>query len=135
MTFEEIQARVNTLSDQLAESGKLMPTASLEIKANADCIAMLRWAQAGETFPDQFHFARAATPEAALEKAVAWIAELPSPRETAIAHALTLSAKALEAARAADLDTDGALGANFVARLEDMVKRISSNALTDRSGS
>ena len=131
--FETMTATCDELAKLMADRGIITPSAAIEARSgHRTARVMLNFAtQARSSHADQYEFISGDTIEEAVEKAEAWVMAQPTADERALQDALKLTAKALEASRKAGLDTGE--GAAFVAQLEAMMKRLSENAITDKS--
>ena len=130
--FEQAKLACDGLAALMLERGFKMPQVNLEIRSNVtQARILLRYGKADSSYPDQYQFCSADTPAEVVEKAEAWIMAQPTAEERKRKDALELTAKALEAARDAGMDTGE--GAAFVTQLEAMMKRLAENAITDQS--
>ena len=130
--FETMTASCDELAKLMADRGIVTPSAAIEARSgHRTARVMLNFAEATSSYPDKYEFIGGDTIEEAVEKAEAWVMAQPTADERALQDALELTAKALEASRKAGLDTGE--GAAFVAQLEAMMKRLSENAITDKS--
>ena len=130
--FETMTATCDELAKLMAGRGIKTPSAAIEARSgHRTARVMLNFATASSSYADQYEFLSGDTIEEAVEKAEAWVMAQPTADERALQDALELTAKALEASRKAGLDTGE--GAAFVAQLEAMMKRLSENAITDKS--
>lgn len=123
--FKPLQASLDHLATRMTEMGMKGPSAQVtftsgeEVKVFTHCKksdAKYDWETDIEVF-------RGKTVEAAIAKAAKWIEEQPSPEETARKRAVAAMAKAIEAAREANVE------AEFLNPLLTMMKRLSENAL------
>jgi hypothetical protein len=127
-TLEMLTGMCDRLADQMMEKGLITPAASLEVRSGRPGARLcMNWALPGENWPSEYEFLSGETIALAMAKGLEWIAQKPTGQEKALKDALDLTAKALEASRKAGLDTGE--GAAFVAQLEAMMKRLSSNAI------
>jgi len=125
-------ASCDELAKLMADRGIVRPSAAIEARSgHRTARVMLNFAEATSSYPDKYEFIGGDTIEEAVEKAEAWVMAQPTADERALQDALKLTAKALEASREAGLDTGE--GAAFVAQLEAMMRRLSENAITDKS--
>jgi len=130
--FETMTASCDELAKLMADRGIVRPSAAIEARSgHRTARVMLNFAEATSSYPDKYEFIGGDTIEEAVEKAEAWVMAQPTADERALQDALKLTAKALEASREAGLDTGE--GAAFVAQLEAMMRRLSENAITDKS--
>ena len=130
--FETMTASCDELAKLMADRGIVRPSAAIEARSgHRTARVMLNFAEATSSYPDKYEFISGDTIEEAVEKAEAWVMAQPTADERALQDALELTAKALEASRKAGLDTGE--GAAFVAQLEAMMRRLSENAITDKS--
>jgi len=130
--FETMTATCDELAKLMADRGIVTPSAAIEARSGHHTASvMLNFAEATSSYPDKYEFFSGDTIEEAVEKAEAWVMAQPTADERALQDALELTAKALEASRKAGLDTGA--GAAFVAQLEAMMRRLSENAITDKS--
>lgn len=129
--FENMKATCDELAKLMADRGIITPSAAIEARSgHRTARVILKFAEAGASYPDQYKFLTGDTIEEAVEKAEAWVRAQPTAEDRAIQDALELTAKALEASRKAGLDTGE--GAAFVAQLEAMMQLLSENAITDQ---
>jgi hypothetical protein len=129
MTLEQIQKRINVMPARMAEKGLAEASADCSLKANAGGHIYLNWRRPGSTrsFDTECQFLDfdgIASISDALDKADAWIASLPSKDEAERDEFLKLVATAVDFGRARGFD------AEMINPLTDMMKRISSNAIT-----
>jgi len=130
--FKKMTATCDELAKLMEDRGIITPSAAIEARSgHRTARVMLNFATASSSYADQYEFLSGDTIEEAVEKAEAWVMAQPTADERALQDALELTAKALEASRKAGLDTGE--GAAFVAQLEAMMKRLSENAITDKS--
>lgn len=130
--FEQAKLACDGLAELMAERGIPTPNAALEVRSHTtQARIMLNFSGLNSSYADKYEFFTADTPAEAVEKAEAWIMAQPTAEERKRKDALELTAKALEAARDAGMDTGE--GAAFVAQLEAMMKRLAENAITDQS--
>lgn|GEM_PF-4551524 len=130
--FKKMTATCDELANLMADRGIITPSAVIEARSgHRTARVTLNFATASGSYADQYEFLSGDTIEEAVEKAEAWVMAQPTADERALQDALELTAKALEASRKAGLDTGE--GAAFVAQLEAMMKRLSENAITDKS--
>jgi len=130
--FETMTATCDELAKLMEDRGIITPSAAIEARSgHRTARVMLNFATADSSYADQYEFISGDTIEEAVEKAEAWVMAQPTADERALQDALELTAEALEASRKAGLDTGE--GAAFVAQLEAMMKRLSENAITDKS--
>ena len=130
--FETMTATCDELAKLMEDRGIITPSAAIEARSGLRTARVrLNFATASSSYADQYEFLSGDTIEEAVQKAEAWVMAQPTADERALQDALELTAKALEASRKAGLDTGE--GAAFVAQLEAMMKRLSENAITDKS--
>jgi len=130
--FENTKASCDELADMMAERGMVTPTVELHVRSHtARAVILVNFGAVAGLYCADYKVFTGDTPTEALEKAKAWVLDRPTAQESARNNALALTAKALEASRAAGFDT--AEGIAFVAQLEAMMKRLSENAITDQS--
>jgi len=130
--FKKMTATCDELAKLMEDRGIITPSAAIEARSgHSTSRVMLKFAEATSSYPDKYEFISGDTIEEAVEKAEAWVMAQPTADERALQDALELTAKALEASRKAGLDTGA--GAAFVAQLEAMMRRLSENAITDKS--
>lgn len=130
--FKAMVAANNDLASLMMARGFKMPSAAIEAKSGIDTARVcLNWAEPGADYANRYKFCYSETVTGALEKAQAWIMAQPTAEERAAQAALKLTAKALEAVREAGLDTGE--GKALLARLEDLMARLSENIITDQS--
>ena len=130
--FETMTATCDELAKLMEDRGIITPSAAIEARSgHRTARVMLNFATASSLYADQYEFLSGDTIEEAVQKAEAWVMAQPTADERALQDALELTAKALEASRKAGLGTGE--GAAFVAQLEAMMKRLSENAITDKS--
>lgn len=120
--FENMKATCDELAKLMADRGIITPSAAIEARSgHRTARVILKFAEAGASYPDQYKFLTGDTIEEAVEKAEAWVRAQPTAEDRAIQDALELTAKALEPGLAA-----------FVAQLEAMMQLLSENAITDQ---
>ena len=130
--FETMTATCDELAKLMADRGIVTPSAAIQARSgHRTARVMFNFAKATSSYPDKYEFISGDTIEEAVEKAEAWVMAQPTADERALQDALELTAKALEASREAGLDTGE--GAAFVGQLEAMMRRLSENAITDKS--
>lgn len=122
MNTTDIQTLINALPARMADKGLREPDAEFDIKANANPCVLLRWKQDKGYSDTHYEFLRADTPAEALDKAVKFIADLPSAEETKRNTFLEALAKVV--------DLGNELGQDVGAIVSEM-KRLSENVITD----
>lgn len=130
MNTEEIQKRVNALSDAMLAKGLREPKAEATIESNTEPNVYLRWKDVTKAIPSAFdgqsEFLRAGTIGEALEKADKFVAEMPSAEEAKVAQFMGALANVIE------LGKDNGVDVEFLNPLKATMKKLSDNILTDQ---
>ncbi len=128
-TIKDIYAAINPLPAMLSAKGKVKPEVVLEIRANADIYISLSWVKdtAREDRDwDRNYKVMSGSADQAIEKALAFIAELPDAK-TAKLHAFMAKLGAvIDDGRALGVDVD------FINPLTETMKRLSENVITHK---
>ncbi|RVJ77579.1 hypothetical protein [Sinorhizobium meliloti] len=130
MDHTEIQKRVNDLSKAMQTKGLREPSATLRFECNKQVDVYLRWkdvTKAAVSYLDsEFHIFSGDTPEEAIEKAVAFVGELPSADEARMKQFMGALANVI------DLGKDNGIEVEFLNPLQATMKKLSDNILTDQ---
>ena len=124
-TISDVYSAINPIPAMLTSKGKVNPEVSLEIRANAEIQINMNWVKdTGHQDWDRQYKVFTGTADQALEKALAFIAELPDAK-TARLHAFMAKLGAV-------IDDGRALGVDveFINPLTDTMKRLAKNAIT-----
>ena len=124
-TISDVYSAINPIPAMLTSKGKIKPEVSLEIRANAEIQINMNWVKdTGHQDWDRQYKVFTGTADQALEKALAFIAELPDAK-TARLHAVMAKLGAV-------IDDGRALGVDveFINPLTDTMKRLAKNAIT-----
>ena len=124
-TISDVYSAINPIPAMLTSKGKIKPEVSLEIRANAEIQINMNWVKdTGHQDWDRQYKVFTGTADQALEKALAFIAELPDAK-TARLHAFMAKLGAV-------IDDGRALGVDveFINPLTDTMKRLAKNAIT-----
>lgn len=127
MNMKEIKKLVADFVVEMSAKGLIKPDAQLNIIANGRSYYHLSWETPEGPSAYEIFFFDDDDPFGAGLAAAAWIKNLPDAEEKAKSDALALTAKALEASRAAGLEPE------FLNPLEAMMKKLSENVITDQS--
>lgn len=121
MDTNEIQKRIDAIATAMVAKALPQPDACFSLRSHSPPHVYIRW----ETprYSDGLHGFQADTIEAALDKADAFVADLPSPEEAKRAAFIAALSDAIEKGKAADIEVD------TVNLLMAEMKRISKNAL------
>lgn len=126
-TISDVYSAINPLPAMLTGKGKVKPEVSLEIRANAEIQINMNWVKdTGRQDWDRQYKVFTGTADQALDKALAFIAELPDAK-TARLHAFMAKLGAV-------IDDGRALGVDvaFINPLTDTMKRLAKNAITHK---
>ena len=126
-TISEVYSAINPLPAMLTNKGKVKPEVSLEIRANAEIQISMNWVKdTGHQDWDRQYKVFIGTADQALEKALAYIAELPDAK-TARLHAFMAKLGAV-------IDDGRAWGVDvaFINPLTDTMRRLAKNAITHK---
>ena len=126
-TISDVYSAINPIPAMLTSKGKIKPEVSLEIRANAEIQINMNWVKdTGHQDWDRQYEVFIGTADQALEKALAYIAELPDAK-TARLHAFMAKLGAV-------IDDGRAWGVDvaFINPLTDTMKRLAKNAITHK---
>jgi hypothetical protein len=126
-TISEVYSAINPIPAMLTSKGKVEPEVSLEIRANAEIQINMNWIKdTGHHDWDRQYKVFTGTADQALEKALAFIAELPDAK-TARLHAFMAKLGAV-------IDDGRAWGVDvaFINPLTETMKRLANNAITHK---
>lgn len=129
MTIDEIQKRVDALIAAMLAKGLRAPEAAAYLRGNEQPSVSLVWrdARSGTSLSDrQYEFLRADTLPEALDKADAFVAELPDAEERRMHEFMGALGKVIDLGRETGID------AEFVNPLEVQMKKLSENVITDQ---
>lgn len=127
ITIEQVQKRIDAMPERMAAKGKTRPDAQLTLRGNASGYVYLHWqSENRDIFADNemISFDDISGVGAALDATDEWIAALPSKEEAERDEFLQMIANAVDFGRARGFD------AEMINPLTDMMRRISSNAIT-----
>ncbi|WP_322883243.1 hypothetical protein U8C37_09605 [Sinorhizobium medicae] len=130
MEHTEIQRRVNELSKAMQSKGLREPSVAMRFECNKDIDVYLRWKDVTKTdnlfSSGAFQFFGGDTPEAAFEKASAFVDSLPSADEARMKQFMGALANAI------DLGKDNRIEVEFLNPLQATMKKLTDNILTDQ---
>jgi hypothetical protein len=129
-----IRNELETLVEGMKAKGIKMPSSTFSVESDKDPVAVtVRYAGPNENYPSTYKFFPAENPLAAFVLAQEWLSSQPTAKERLTNAAIELTAKALEAAREANLLEGDEESSLFLAQLESLMKKLSSNIITDQS--
>jgi hypothetical protein len=124
-TISQVYEAINLMPALLSEKGKVEPTATVLIAANAQVSILLGWrrpyAESWQTDSACFH---GDTFDEIHEKAIEYIIELPSAEQAKLHRFMGELGKVIDGGRDAGIDID------FMNPLLDTMKRLSENVIT-----
>ncbi|UOK71682.1 hypothetical protein [Ancylobacter polymorphus] len=123
MNTTDIQALIDAIPARMADKGLRQPDGEFCIRANSTPSVMLKWWKQNGISNTHYEFLRADTPAEALDKAVKFIAAMPSAEEAKRNTFLEALAKVV--------DLGNELGQDVGALVSEM-KRLSENVITDQ---
>jgi hypothetical protein len=124
MTIEEIQSRLDALSNAMLAKGKVEPDPYVRLSANCRPYLVAKWAKApGAWSHDYEHFDSSAPLAAQFEQAKAWAAALPSREQVKVNRFMEALSEAIELGKQCDVDVD------VVNPLLALMETISKNAI------
>ena len=130
MDTTEIQTRINAISKGMLEKGLRKPSASFRQECNKQPEVYLRWED--PTKPDtafrndRYSFLMAETPAEVLTKAEHFVSSLPSAEDARLKQFMGALANAIE------LGKDNGIDVDFLNPLQNTMKKLSDNILTDQ---
>lgn len=128
MTIDEIYAAINPLPAMLSARGKIKPEIYLQIEANAGLTLMMSWDKRHATYAYEREYKSCPGKDfqEALDKAVAFIKELPSAEQAILHEFMGKLGKLIDAGKA-----DG-IAVDYMNPLLDSMKRLSENIITHK---
>lgn len=121
MTQDEMQAAVDALAVEMAAKGLRMPEAHIYFRSGEELRVWLRWA-------DEIMRIDGDTIHAQITAARAWIADLPTPEESAASEFQAALGSLI------DLGRENGITVDFLNPLTAMAKSLAENAITDQRG-
>jgi hypothetical protein len=129
MDIDQLQQRIDALAAGLAAKGFALPGVHLILNDNAaPNIALNAKGQKYEHIATTIYWGKGDTLDEKLDDAAAWIAEQPDPEMRHMHDFMAALGKVIDKGR--DLGIDVA----YVSPLQDTLKRLSENILTDQRG-
>lgn len=126
MNIEIAQKRVNDLAAAMLAKGMVAPGATLMLRANSEPHAYMEWADKSTTYGTAYHTESAKTPDAALDKALAFIAAQPTPKQARTNEFMRALGKVI------DLGRENHIEVEFLNPLVATMKTLSENVITDQ---
>jgi hypothetical protein len=128
-TIEEIYAALNPLPAKLSEKGKVSPSVSLVIEANAGVCITMNWKKphAVHSWENDYQSFLGNTFQETLDKAVAFIDDLPTAEQAKLHDFMGQLGRLIDAGR-----SDG-IAVDYMNPLLDTMKRLSENVITYKS--
>lgn len=125
-TIDDIYAAINPLPAKLSAKGKVKPSVSFEMEANAGICICLKWQKFGtyREWDNEYEWCRADTFEEALAEAVKFIDGLPSAEQAKLQEFMGKLGGLIDAGRSEGIDVD------YLNPLVDTMKRLSENVIT-----
>lgn len=127
MTADEIQTRINALSDAMLGKGLAKPDPSVFFSAHKSPSVHIAWADAREAYGRAYHLDTADTIEAAFEKAEAFIAAMPAAEQRKLHEFMGALGKVIDLGRANGIDVA------YVNPLTETMKQLSENIITHQA--
>lgn len=130
MDHSAIQGRIDALAFAMTAKGLREAVAKISLESHAEISVYLRWKDV--TKPDwsfgqeEFKFLKGSTPEEAFDEADRYVAALPSADEAKLKQFMGALANAIDLGRQNGVDVD------FINPLQETMKRLSKNIITDQ---
>lgn len=127
-TIEEIYTAINPLPAALTAKGKVSPNVSFVVEANANVAISMNWVKPHKQaeWDRNYETFLGESFEQALQKAVAFVNELPTAEQAKLHHFMGQLGKLID-----DGKSDGIV-VDYLNPLLDSMKRLSENVITYR---
>lgn len=126
MTQDEMQAAVDKLAAMMGEKGLRIPSATVNINANAAGNVLLQWAKGNDSWASEYKAFTDGNLSDQIAAATAWIAAQPTPEERKLREFQTALGRVI------DLGRENGIDVAFVNPLAELAKSLAENAITDQ---
>jgi len=130
LTIKDIYIAINPLPAALSAKGKTEPEVALHLEANAGISILLTWRKrhSVHSYDREYKTFFGDSFDHALEKAAAFIGELPSEKQARLHDFMASLGKLIDAGKSDGIDID------YMNPLIDTMKRLSENVITFQPG-
>lgn len=126
MNIEEIYAAINPMPALLSAKGKVSPTVTLQVEANAGVSLVLSWEKPND-YSRKYEFFTGETADEAIGKAATFINDLPDAKIARLHDFLGQLGRVIDSGRGLGIDVD------YLNPLTDTMKRLSENIITHQA--